>query len=241
MEALRLYLRIVILGLGTFFFSSCLDNDGYSLGDIYRPEVVTVVPISETSFYFRLDAGKTFWPVNQTNYRAPEKETRVLLNYTILSDEIGGYDYGIRVNRIDAILTKQIAEDKGEKNDLIYGVDPVRIIGIWAGDNYLNVYFEAIWGGQVKHYVNLIAPDPEKPYSLEFRHNAYDDSKSYRAASMVAFDLSSLEVEEESVELEIKVIEFDKESTYKIEYTPNRPNRVNTLSFSEMVLSGISL
>ena len=243
MKLFKFLFNATVVCLTSLVFYSCLDdNDGYSLGDLYKPEVVTLVPISETAFYFRLDDGATFWPVNQHGYKVPKEETRVLLNFTILGDSIDKYSHAIKINRIDYILTKQMAEDKGEENDSVYGTDPVRIIGMWVGDGYLNVYFEAIWGGKEKHFINLLNPNPEKPYDLEFRHNAFNDPKVYRATSIVAFDISSMDIEEgtESIELNVTVKDFDGEKTHKVKYTPNKEEKVSSLSFNDTVLLGMS-
>ncbi len=58
---------------------------------------------------------------------------------------------------------------------------------MWIGDGYLNIYFETLWGGKTAHFINLIQPDAENDYTLEFRHNAYDDPLQSGAECGVQF------------------------------------------------------
>ena len=45
-------------------------------------------------------------------------------------------------------------------------------------DGYLTLRFRTIYGNTArKHFVNLISTDnPDNPYEVEFRHNAYGDT-----------------------------------------------------------------
>jgi len=235
----RTFLIMISIALMTTILTSCLntDDDGYSLGKFWV-EIVTVVPQDNGVYYFRTDAGETLWPgANNTNYR-PDGQTRVLLNYTILGENpSGSFDYIIKVNQIANRLTKSIAEDRGIDNDSIYGTAPVEIQRLsngkdymWVGDGYLNIYFEAYFGGTRKHYINLINTNPENPYELEFRHNEYDDPRTRREVSFVAFDLSTLpKAEADTIPLIIKVNSFSGEKIYThLKYIPNQKEKVST-------------
>ena len=44
-------------------------------------------------------------------------------------------------------------------------------------DGYFTIHFETYSrGAGITHEINLIQPDPDKPYELEFRHNAEGDT-----------------------------------------------------------------
>lgn len=227
MKRVKLFLMIIGIGLTTSLFYSCLDDDdGYSLGKFWI-ETATVVPLDGKSYYLRLDDGTTLWPAAPIGYYyEPKENQRALVNFTILSDSAGGYDHWIKVNRIDDYLTKNIAENLGVKNDSIYGKDPVGVSSIWIGDNYLNVYLKAYFGGVKKHFINLI-PSDEEGVDYELRHNAYDDpSPGYLRGNLVAFKLPEAATPEDASASEktmivVKVKTFDGDKLYKIKFDSN--------------------
>lgn len=50
-----------------------------------------------------------------------------------------------------------------------------------AEDGYLTLRFRTVWGGSQKHFVNLLlGQNPDNPYEVEFRHNAYGDTYGKR-------------------------------------------------------------
>lgn len=225
MKTLRFFLMIISIGLSSTLFYSCLDDDdAYSL-DKFWIDIATVVPIGESNYYLRMDDGTTLWPAApiHSNYK-PKENQRALVNFTILSDAKDGYDHWVKINRIDNILTKDIAENKGAQNDSIYGTDPVAISSIWVGDNYLNVYLKAYFGGVKKHFVNLIPVDEESEEMVyELRHNAYDDpaSGSLRG-DMVSFRLPDFQTPDgsapDSTTITVKVKTFEGDKAYKIKF-----------------------
>lgn len=247
MKTFKLFLMIIGLGLSSVLFNSCLsDDDGYSLGDFWI-DLVTVVPIDDTTYYLRMDDGTTLWPAaTNVPYYNPKEQQRAMVNFTILGDSTttkDGYNYWIKVNRVDTVLTKAIAENIGEENDAVYGKDPVEIKGIWAGDNYLNVYFKAYFGGKKKHFVNLI-PSTDEDAMFEFRHNAYDDpNPGYTQGGLVAFDLSSLSAENSDSEnniITVKVKTFEGDKIYEIKYTPmTKTSNVNAKSLDDVFQEGV--
>lgn len=218
----RLGLSVGII-LASLTFHSCLDDDGYSL-DKFWIGVATIESESSGAHYFRLDDSSTLWPVNVDYYTGHNLQDgqRALLNYTILSDSLSGYSHYVKVNGVEAILTKNIAEDMGEKNDSFYGTDPVAVKDIWIGGGYLNIWFGANFGGQVKHFVNAL-PVEDGEYALEFRHNAYNDPAVAAATSLVCFDLSSLpDTNGETVELTVKVKTFEGEKIFEFDYNSSK-------------------
>ena len=224
MKTVKLFLMTIGIGLSSVLFYSCLDDDdAYSLGDFWI-DIATVVPINETTYFLRMDDGTTLWPAaTDAPYYKPKENQRAMVNFTILGDSADGYDHWIKVNRIDEILTKEIAENLEAKNDSVYGTDPVEIAGIWTGDNYLNIYFKADFGGVKKHFVNLIR-SKEENVTYEFRHNAYDDPETgYLQGGLVAFDLSKHATPDmypplDSVTLIIKVKTFDGDKLYNVKF-----------------------
>lgn len=224
MKTLRFFLMLISIALGSILFYSCLDDDdGYSL-DKFWIDIATVVPLNETSFYLRMDDGTTLWPAAPiySNYK-PKENQRAFVNFTILSDAKDGYDHWVKINRIDDILTKDIAENKGAKNDSIYGIDPVKVSSIWVGDNYLNVHLKAYFGGVKKHFVNLIPLDEEDGKKVyELRHNAYDDPPGYLRGSLVSFRLPDFQTPDgsapDSTTIAVKVKTFEGDKIYNIKF-----------------------
>lgn len=228
MKKMKQTMKFFVLAMGmlsmSLLFNSCLDDDGYSLGD-YWVEVATIESLSSSDHYFRLDDGSTLWPAagNYLGHNLDEGQ-RTWLNYTILSDSLSGFDHYVKVNGIEPILTKKIAEDLGEENDSEYGTDPVDVDDIWIGDGYLNVIFKFNYGGQERHFVNLLpAGDEENAYQVEFRHHAYEDPAHRAVRGIVCFDLSSLpDTEGETVKLAVTVNTFGGSKTYELDYNSNK-------------------
>ena len=126
---------------------------------------------------------------------------------------------------MDSILTKQTAPDLGTQNDLKYGDDPVEIgTSDWvtiAEDGYLTLRSRTIWGDRNKaHFVNLLTgKDPENPYEVEFRHNAYGDVYGAYADGLVAFKLDSLpDTNGKTVKLKLKWMAFDGDKSVEFNY-----------------------
>jgi hypothetical protein len=203
--------------------------------------IATARPLGDNAFYLTLDDSTTLWPAAPLYiYYEPDRPQRVQINYTLLGDNFQGYDYAIKLNRIDTILTKQIAKDMGEKNDSIYGKDPVEIASIWVGDGFLNIHFKAYFSGNVKHFVNLLrdeTADEASSYKLEFRHNAFRDNSSYLRHGIVAFDLSQLDTQGKDASLFIKVKTFDGVTEFERKYN----SQGNTETEPELNFDKISL
>lgn len=216
-------LRFLAIMAGVLLvFSSCLDDDGYSLGDMWM-SYVTVNPLDEKtqSYDFTTDGGSKLWISASSVYYKPKENQRAQIFYTILgdADKNSDYDYYIKLNIIQEYLTKNIAENLNDDNDSIYGADPVKMNKIWIGDNYLNMHFTTYYGGTKKHYINLIQTDENQPYILEFRHNAYDDPAAVAMDGLVAFNLDALpDTGGEEVELEIHTKTYEGDKVYKVKY-----------------------
>lgn len=242
------YHLIFILGL---FLSlnliSCSDDDGYSL-DNFRVNLATVNPIDieQGTFYLTLDDGTTLWPATMSNMGfKPRNNQRVLLNYTLLSDEIGKYDHYIKVNGISNILTKEIIK-LTSANEKEVGDNPIKILTIWPGDNYLNIRFGINVGGtQIKHTINLVknelSPTDDVDIVLELRHNANGDPERYGETGFAAFDLRPFMVEgKESINLVVKAKDYGgEEKKYLITYKFLEKAEIKDINSNE--LSGNNL
>ena len=149
----------------------------------------------------------------------------VVVNFDETNESSGIYSKAVNINWIDSILTKPIAPDLGvTSNDSIYGSDPVEIVNDWvtiAEDGYLTLRFRTIWGDRNKaHFVNLLTgKDPENPYEVEFRHNAYGDVYGAYADGLVAFKLDSLpDTNGKTVKLKLKWKSFDGDKSVEFNY-----------------------
>lgn len=217
MKRFNTFFWVIGIAIITTLLPSCSDDDSYSLGDMWIA-VATVVPQNERDFYLRTDNGDKLWPAatNYPGYR-PKPNQRAFVNFTILADgedgSLGGFSNYIKINAIHDILTKSIAKNEGAKNDSIYGTDAVNIAtdNIWIGDGYLNIFFETKWGGKTRHFLNLIQPDVEnEPYTVEFRHNAYDDPQTTVSSGRVAFHLGLLPYTNgQTVDLKVRYWSFE--------------------------------
>lgn len=180
-------------------FASCnKDDDGYSVGDFY----LTVATMHTTADYFYLEAdnGDMLYPsVLGTNIRDLADGARCIVNYTILGDaeDVEQYDYYIRVNGIEEMLTKPYYTfDENtpiEEIDSI-GVDDVSVLDVWQAHQYLTVTFQ-YGGGSKVHYINLVFdegnPKSESgAYRLELKHNRNGDGLNYVHNGMASFDMS---------------------------------------------------
>lgn len=248
MKTLKFLSIAIGMLLATLSFNSCLDdNDGYSL-DNFVLSVASVKTKGGSAPFFRLDNGKTLWPAaGQINASILKDNQRVLLNYTLLGDSTTGavgFDYYIRINGIDTLLTKPIVENLAAKNDSVYGTDPVRIVNMWTGNGHLTVDFEANFGNKRAHLINLVATDWEKtPYTLEFRQNAFDDPQITRAKGLVCFDLSKLpaQLDKDSILLTIRVNTFDGLKEYAVKYNPtDRSSQGQAIHLNRSVMDWIN-
>lgn len=223
----KIVLTISILLIGILLTIPSCDDNGRSLGDIYI-DIATVVPEGENSYSFVLDNGKRLWPAAGIIRYTPKENQRVFLNYTILWDSHGAYDYDVKVNDIWNILTKQAIELNAENEDSI-GNDPVKIKDIWVGGDYLNVSFLFNYGGVRAHAINLVMNTLSSETSadaidLEFRHNSYESTETKLREGFVCFDLKPLrENDADQVKLSIKVKQWSGETTYDVVYRYNQP------------------
>lgn len=217
----KLFLMTGALACAFSFYSCDDDDDDYS--KIYPNALVTVKNSADDVFFLQLDEETTLLPTNVKKSPFGDKEVRALVNYNEVDQPSGAFTKAVYINWIDSILTKNIAPDLGEENDDVYGTDPVEMVKDWvtiAEDGYLTLRFRTVWGGGKKHFVNLLqSTDPEKPFEVEFRHNAYGDVNGVTGDGLVAFKLDQLpDTEGETVKLKLKWQSFSGEKSAEFDY-----------------------
>lgn len=230
----NLYLPIVINKITTmkkivfgiliatiFAFTACSDNDdGYSLNDMWvgfgvltgdEPGNYNIVMDNKDV----LVPAAASYPGWQDNFNSGD---RVLVNYTILGDDLNGSTprYYVKVNNIEDVLMKGIMEITPEIEDSI-GSDPLIVEDYWMTDSLLSFKLK-YWGLNETHFLNLVREPGEltgddQPIQLELRHNANDDEKSILYTAFVSFSLNSLRINElDSVQFEFLSSDYDGES-----------------------------
>lgn len=222
---LNLGKSVLMLGVlaSTMMFQSCLkDDDNYHYSDLLPNALVSVKPVDGGDTYFlQLDDTTTLLPVNVTSSPYGTKEVRALVNFEEVNEPSGEYTKAVHINWMDSILTKTIAPDLGLQNDSVYGTDPVEIVNDWvtiAEDGYLTLRFRTERGE--KHFVNLLlGNNPENPYEVEFRHNAFGNNYGPMADGLVAFRLDSLpDTKGETVNLKLKWKSYSGDKSVEFKY-----------------------
>ena len=243
-KMLRTWGFYAVICASLFSLSSCLDDDDYNpiiIDPVNVPNMlVTVKPTGENSFYMQLDDSTTLYPTNLTASPFGMKEVRALASCIVEEKPANGYTKAVAVLWMDSILTKQIAPDLGLANDSIYGTDPVDIVKDWvtiAEDGYLTLRFRTNFGfSGTKHFVNLLMnQNPDNPYEVEFRHNAYGDVSGSRADGLVAFKLSDLpDTNGKNVKLKLVWKSYDGMHSTEFDYCSHK-----SLPASEALISDI--
>lgn len=226
-KRLKTFLLVMVSVLITSTMYSCLDDD-----DTYSDNkfaIVTIKPLENNAYYLQWRDKITFWPASgATPDFGVEQERRAFIYFSVLGDstqiDTKGYDYAIRVNRIDSVLTKSIAKDLGDKNDEFYGNDPVWMKNIWIEDNYINFQFESYFNGETKHFLNLVKMDDAGTYELEFRHNAYNNLSGGLGWGLASFKLDELpDTNGETVKMKIKYKSYEGNNTIELDYKSGDP------------------
>lgn len=189
------------------FFTSCNNDDGYSLGN-YTMTYATTRNLQNAEnqntggFYLEVDNEK-WWIAAPLNVGTPKKDQqRSLVNVTLLSDEYGDFDHMVRLNNILFIDTRDVSVLK-EGDEDSYGKDQFVLL---TGDAFitngigLNNYFldvicgKLISGSNTKHSIALVE-NKNKQYNddyahLELRYNAQGDNGDKYAPYRVSFNVS---------------------------------------------------
>lgn len=190
----------VLLALAAPLASLCSCSNDDDEKYLYSPTaLVTVCTKPDNSFFLQLDDSTTLHPTNITQSPFGGKEVRALVNYSKTTHTDGTYinQNCVFINWIDSIRTKMPVEDKGDENDKLYGNDAIEIVKDWvtvAEDGYLTMRIRTRWGNAATtHSINLLTgSNPNAPYELELRHNAYGDTYGKLGDALIAFNLNNL-------------------------------------------------
>ena len=210
--------------MAVFSFCSCDNDDTYYYYPPMPDALVTVKPIEGAGFYMQLDDVTTLYPVNMAASPFGDKEVRALVSYREVKPVNDYYTKSVAVNWIDSILTKPAVPYPADGDVSEYGDDPIEIVRDWvniAEDGYLTLRFRTRWGSNgVAHFVNLLTGvNPDDPYEVEFRHNAYGDVNGAAGDALVAFRLSGLpDTGGETVKLTLRYQSFSGEKKITFDY-----------------------
>lgn len=216
MKTMKIFLLITFTAL---LFSSCdINDDGYSLSDVYVGFGLTDnVESNGNSFIIRMDNGSILYPVaNGVPWFKVAKDQRLLVNYTILGDKnVAGNkkEYYVRINQLKEILYKGIFEITPDKEDSI-GNDPIHVADAWLVDSLLTFKLKYYGNSQV-HYINLVKKPGEltsadEPVELELRHNNRNDAPHVLMTAFVTFKLNAIKIAgQDSVRFKVTGIDFN--------------------------------
>lgn len=225
MKTMKFYALSLLVLSSVMTFVSCNDDDKvWWYYPSYPNAMVTVKPVADGGFYMQLDDKTTLFPVNVNKSPYDDKEVRALVNYTEVENVNDDYTKSVRVNWIDSIRTKPAVPFSEADDDSEYGNDPIEIVQSWvniAEDGYLTLCFRTRWGDNgVKHNVNLVTgTNPDDPYEVVFRHNAFGDVNGRWGDALVAFRLKDLpDTEGKTVRLTLKYKSYDGEKTLTFDY-----------------------
>lgn len=225
-------------------FHSCSDNDGFSVGDIAM-DWATVNATSAHSYSLIGDTWGTMWPSASSVIYTPVDGERVMTVFNPLYKDYEGYDYAIKVEGIQRILTKQV-EELTPENDAEYGNDPVNILegDMWISGGYLNVIFNQNLPAKVKHRVSLVKNaieplvDEEGYLQVEYRYNTYEDVTGYWGRGAVSFNLKSLQITSEVKGLKVKInsaVNGEKVLTFDLKAADGKAvSSLAALNYAEM-------
>lgn len=203
-----------------FTTNSCLnDNDGYPM-DNKVLELVTVKYIDEQSNVYSLltDDNKKLWIAASDIPSYKPKNKRIVADYTILSDNLDGYDHYIKLNGLSEVLTKDIKLATTEELENMPN-DPVKLYTLTASGGFVNLLFGYYYGGK-QHEINMVkikdfstngeaGKNTDNVIYLELRHNKNGDSESYEERTRACFDLTPyMTGQRGTLNLKIKVNEF---------------------------------
>ena len=182
-----------------FALQSCLDDNSYGTEDLLF-SIGTVRVIEGQDYYMELDDGSNLYPTDTTaidNYAVKDKQ-RAFVYFSLLEDELPGYDYNAKLEHIENILTKDIYRMPPDKADSI-GNDRIDVDNIWLTQNHVNIVYKFYHSNDMnkKHMLNLVIDERQDVADdgylhLAFRHNAYNDTPLQGGTGIVSFKLDNV-------------------------------------------------
>lgn len=234
MKKLSLLAIAALLTL-TPLFQSCLDSDtnedlwqNGTDGWLAMSTIKTLEGVAN-GYYFGLDDGTKMYPGDTTSIHKYTviNGQRAFVYFNYLNESKADYDYNVKVEAINNILTKPIVELTTE-NAAAIGDDKINATRLWIAQDYLNIEFQ-YYGTKdenKKHFLNLVQNktisqlDEEGYICLEFRHNSEGDSPTYLDEGYVSYKLDEIEEEMKTAKgLKIRVNTlYDGEQFRKVEF-----------------------
>ncbi len=200
-------------------FTSCIDDDGYSLNDQWLGFGM-VIGEESGSYQIIMDNKDVLNPVAASDpgwQNDFENGDRALVNYTILDEELNDdgtiKSYWVKVNNIEDVLMKGVFDITDDNADSI-GYDPIIVDKFWMTDSLLNFKLK-YWGYSGMHFLNLVKQpgeltEADQPIQLEIRHNANGDDDAIPYTAFVSFSLNELRISElDSVVFEFSWTDYD--------------------------------
>lgn len=185
-KTLLLFGAASLLAAGSFF-TACDNNDDFPVG---YSEIVTVEPVADNQYILRLDDGTELFPVSGCPVEKEER-FRGIAWYAPVGDSIQGNTNPVVVYQLTPILTKAPTVLTPATRDSL-GTDPIRIVGYYIGDDFLNIQFALGAAPGSVHFLNLARNDTVgRPDYYEFTHNNYNLDGPL-TSWLVAFDLREM-------------------------------------------------
>ena len=210
---MKKYLVYMLMLLLSGIVTGCLkEEEGYY-------SALGIIHIDDDSTIIDTDEGERLLVDNDNTLGSGISDNdRIIADFTLVDgDKPTGIDYIIHVYYLEKVLFKPVIELTDEIADSI-GNDKLGILSMWLENDFLNVNFR-FYGGNVKHFINLIRYPGEIPsdtIDLEIRHNNRNDDALYQQNGFVTFDLRSLKNNAaDSVVLCIKARDFDDDNYEK--------------------------
>lgn len=180
---------------------SCLDDDNDT--PLFTVGTIQTLSQDEGDFYVLLDDNSKLFPGDMSSlrgYKATDGQ-RAFVFFDELPEEMPGYDYNAKIRWIQDILTKDIYNMPAEKEDSI-GDDRINITQMWlTRKDYLNIecQFMSSENTEKKHMLSLVineastdGNDNPDYLTLEFRHNANEDSPLVPSSAIVSYKLDAI-------------------------------------------------
>jgi len=188
---------LLLLGVVTFSFTSCLNDDEDTPTLSYDLGIVTDVFNGYTILTDNKDTLYTSQTLSSSTFTLTEG-TRIYFTYTVLKEGTAADDYTkkISIEKIIKVPVNPIITLNSVNRDTI-GNDNVAVYGLSIGSKYLNVDYGFYATGNKPHYFSLVY-DAEKQnvdgYTVfEFRHKDNDDLMSGSARDLRSYDLSTFQ------------------------------------------------
>lgn len=223
-------MKKIILGLlvgVSVILGGCLDDDGYSLSDMWVGfGVLKQTGTDPVEYQIVMDNDDILVPVSAIWYYGSGDSnaelgdgSRVIVNYTVVGDNSDGSadatEYYVKVNSLKKVLMKNIIDITSENQDSI-GNDPVIVRDMWVTDSLLTFKIK-YWGYDQTHYINLVKQpgditEANQPIELELRHNNRSDDESILYSAYVSFKLNKLEIAGlDSLQFKVTGTDYDGE------------------------------